>query len=97
MRFNPLFISGDLDWDEKHMDWTTRISASVFLVMTKESTRNTATGYTLYFRNHETENPRFTILTTFRLYSFRDYVGQRVDRLDIGYIIWDSTGLVDLR
>jgi hypothetical protein len=30
MCFHPLFIYGDLDRDEKHMDQTTRISASVF-------------------------------------------------------------------
>jgi hypothetical protein len=55
--------------------------------MIKESTRNTANSYTLYLSSHETENPRFTILTTFRLDSFRDYFGQHTNKLDIRYII----------
>jgi hypothetical protein len=53
--------------------------------MIKESTRNTANNYTLYFSNHETENLRFTILTTFCLDSFRDYFRQT--RKWIGYRI----------
>jgi hypothetical protein len=42
---------------------------------------------TVYFPNHETENLRFTILTKFRLDRFRDYFGQHVNGLDIGYIL----------
>jgi hypothetical protein len=36
------------------------------------------------------------ILAKFYLDSFRDYFGQHVNGLDIWYIIWDNTGLVDL-
>jgi hypothetical protein len=58
-----------------------------FLAINKGSICYTANSYTLYFPNHETENPRFTILTKFCLDSFRDYFGQHVNGLDIGQII----------
>jgi hypothetical protein len=81
--FNFLFL-------ENHRYFITEIAdifESRFVAINKESMRDTANGYTRFSQITKRKNQRFTILTKFRLDSFRDYSGHDINGPDIECII----------